>query len=243
LFLKFDVAVDVLRRLADLGVAPPVLDSGEHRGHSFAVQPFVGGGYPPKAWFGAHLLEVTMLVSAYHADARLRELIAPSPEPQYHAHVTELLAGYDRRAQSAGSRGVDLGFAPAVARLREMSRELKATRLVPTHGDPNNKNFVMLNEVHALLVDWDDLGLSDPFRDVGQILWWYVPPPGWPAFLDRLHLDSDAEAMRSLYWWVGAESLDVALSLAEHGMHEKAAAFIDDFEAALAQRPNPHANA
>ena len=126
----------------------------------------------------------------------------------------------------------------AIDLLRRRSGDLLARGLVATHGDPNRKNLILTDGVY--LVDWDDLALSDPLRDIGQLLWWYVPRNKWKHFFEHFGLDTD-DAPDGLYWWVAAESLDVAIKLAEGRDHLHAQEFLDDFAAAIEQHANPHA--
>lgn len=42
--------------------------------------------------------------------------------------------------------------------------------LVPTHGDISPKNF-LITPHGLLMVDWDDVALADPLRDLGPLLW------------------------------------------------------------------------
>jgi hypothetical protein len=241
LFLKFDVEVEALRRLADLEVMPPVLDAGEYRGHSFVVQPYLRGRHPQRSWFDGHHTELARLVRAYQRDGRLRNLISPSVIPTHRALVDtvidELEHRYQRLVQLGLRGGSGSGGTRAIDRLRTSSGNLQAAELVPTHGDPNLKNFVLANAVY--LVDWDDLALSDPLRDVGQLMWWYLPPSRWDDFFGELGLEGDDHLRDRLFWWAAAESLDVALSLAENGDRDGASDFFDDFAAAIEQRPNP----
>jgi hypothetical protein len=240
IFLKFGIAVNALRRLAELGVTPAVLHAGEYRGHSFVIQAFIRGRHPHHRWFGRHLPELARLVGAYQRDARLRALVSPTTTLTHTKLVTGVLDDLELR-----SRGditpppQDAPWSEAIGELRRLSTNLRATGLVPTHGDPNPKNFILTNDLY--LVDWDDLALSDPLRDVGQLLWWYVPRNRWHAFFELFALDDGPHELDDLYWWVAEESLDVAMKVAERGdlgvVHE----FMADFAAAIEQRANPHA--
>lgn len=231
LFLKFDVALDALVRLAQLEVTPPVLHAGECGGHSFVVQPYVEGRHPDHRWFKGHLRELAALVGPYQSDQRLRALASPTTTLTHQQHVAGVLDALDARAQS------DETFTRAVGQLRRQAGDLHATALVATHGDPNRKNLILGERVY--LVDWEDLAVSDPLRDVGQLLWWYVPRNQWKQFFEHLGLDAHI-ADPGAYWWVAAESLDVAMQLAERRNHVGAKAFFDDFAAAIERRPNPH---
>ena len=56
--------------------------------------------------------------------------------------------------------------------------------LVATHGDPNPQNL-LVSRFGITLIDWDGAALSDPLRDVGPLLWWFIPPTRWPELLPR----------------------------------------------------------
>jgi hypothetical protein len=239
-FLKFDVAVEPLRRLAELAVVPPIVHAGEHRGRSFVVQPFIGSRHPRPRWFADHLPEVARLIESYQRDAILRNLLCPTVTQTHEEHVSGVLDDLERRAaRSARRRMTDRQLGALIDQLGRTARDLRSAALVPTHGDPNSKNFILADRRY--LVDWDDLCISDPLRDVGQLLWWYVRPNRWPE-LFRLLGEEDGTAVRDrLFWWVAAESLDVALLLAERGHHARADEFFDDCVAAIERRGNPHA--
>lgn len=240
LFLKFDVAVEALQRLADLAVTPPVIHAGEYRGHSFVVQPYLRGRHPHHSWFARHLSELARLVRAYQWDERLRNLISQPIIPTHKALVNRVVEDLEHRSRRyLRSRLRDSNLALAIGQLRTVSSNLQAVELVATHGDPNRKNFVLTNGVY--LVDWDELALSDPLRDVGQLLWWYVPLKRWDDFFGEFGLDGDDAVRDRLFWWMAAESLDVALSLTEHGDCATANEFMDDFAAAIERQANPHA--
>jgi Phosphotransferase enzyme family len=239
IFLKFGAEVDALRRLAELAVTPAVLHSGEYRGHSFVIQAFIGGRHPHHGWFGRHLPELASLVGAYQRDARLRALVSPTTTLTHRGLVTGVLDDLELRSRRGITPPQDGQLLEAIGHLRRLSTNLPSAELVPTHGDPNPKNFILTDDLY--LVDWDDLALSDPFRDVGQLLWWYVPRNRWHDFFELFGFDEGPHARDGLYWWVAAESLDVAMKVAERGDPGRAKEFLADFAAAIEQRANPHA--
>ena len=90
-------------------------------------------------------------------------------------------------------------------------------------------------------MDWDELALADPVRDIGQVLWWHLPPERWGEFFDLLGLAPTAALLDRIYWWAASEFLEVALTTAEAGLRTDAQAFFGDFTAALRHGPNPRA--
>jgi hypothetical protein len=83
------------------------------------------------------------------------------------------------------------------------------------------------------------LQLSDPMRDIGLLLWWYVLPKQWPIFFQAYGLTLDQQQIDRIYWWTAKTSLSIALWHVEHGLD--GSDFLQDFVAALNKSNNPHA--
>lgn len=151
----------------------------------------------------------------------------------------ELVAADVRQAARSAFRHPEVGA--GVGRLGA-SRVVNAARgLVPSHTDPNNSNFlVTVNTVY--LIDWDGVALSDPMRDPGLILWWYVPEDRWPEAFAHLGIpESDPQRdLSRVYWWAAVTSLKVALWIDRHDANDEAIrSFLDDFLHAERGLPNP----
>ncbi len=224
--VRLDARVEVLERVAAIGVGPRVLGSGAVAGRPFVVQELVPGAPVTPAWIADHAADAARMVGAVAHDGGLAGLAEPLAAGGY---AEQLL----RSAEAAG-------LAPA--HLRAVGRLVTTTptdppALVATHGDPNSSNILLAGD-RPLLVDWDDLRRADPLRDLGQLAWWYLPETTWSGFIETAGVFWDETTEARLHWWVAAESLDVALRLlpAERTMAE---AFLDDMTAALDGRPNP----
>jgi len=81
---------------------------------------------------------------------------------------------------------------------------------VPIHADPNITNFI-LSENQLYIVDWDDIRLSDPMRDIGQFLYNFVSEENWISFFNAYSLDLNTERKQRIFWWVAAMKLFVGL--------------------------------
>ncbi|MFN2484167.1 MAG: phosphotransferase family protein [Candidatus Limnocylindria bacterium] len=229
-FVKVDARVEVLRRLGELGVAPPVIAVGALAGRTLVIQEWVSGRHPDRPWFARRLLDWGTLVRTYQDDETIMRLLASS---------TLAPAGYANRMLALATSSAP-EMTDAARGLHELAVRLGSAEPVPTHGDPNASNFV-LSRRRAYLVDRDDAALADPLRDIGQLLWWYVASTQWPRFFEWAETEFDDDVRDRLYWWVAAESLDVALRLHAEGKHPDARAFLTDAVAALEHRPNPRA--
>lgn len=225
--VRLDTSPAILERLAAIQVAPRVLGAGRVGPHPFVVQAHVQGPPVDGGWIADHAADVARLVARYAADGPLAALAEP-------LRVDDCLADLARRAASVRV-GEPVGT--AIERLARQAATLQPAVLVASHGDPNASNF-LVEEGRPLLIDWDDLRRADPMRDLGQLAWWYLPQHGWPGFMDAAGVRWDAAAEDRLYWWVAAESLDVALRLlADHSA--AADDFLADAAAAIDRRPNP----
>lgn len=126
----------------------------------------------------------------------------------------------------------------AFEKLKAQSKRLQAVPLVPVHPDPNTKNILLTND-SLLMVDWDDIQLSDPMRDAGQLLWWYVAQHQWHEFFEAYGVMMDDGLVERIYWWAARTSFAIALWHVEHGYDCRA--FLLDFLTATNMESNPHA--
>jgi aminoglycoside phosphotransferase (APT) family kinase protein len=238
-FIKLDVPVAALQRLGEIGVAPRVIASGTLDGNSYVVQEYIAGNYPDWRWFAHHLPTLAAFIKRYHSDQPLLSLLTTNAPTSYVEHVTCDLATLENQFMSLPAEELHApGIVSAFEKLKAWSKHLKAVPLVPVHPDPNTKNILLTNDL-LLMVDWDDIQLSDPMRDAGLLLWWYVAQHQWHEFFEAYGLTMDDTLIERVYWWVARTSLAIALWHVEHG--NDCRAFLQDFLAAVNMESNPHA--
>jgi aminoglycoside phosphotransferase (APT) family kinase protein len=240
LFIKINADTTALRHVAELGIAPRVLAEGTQDGSRYVVQEFLHGTHPDRPWFSRHLPELANLIQVYHLDQGLAALLGKGQTLAYQEHLDGRLneLGVQLASLEASSHKAEL--TPLLAELRDQARTFESAGLVPTHADPNNNNFLLVGD-KIYLLDWDGVSLSDPIRDVGPMLWWYVPAETWPEFFAAFHVEWSKQIEHKVYWWAAWQSCWVALLFATAGYPESAEPFIIDFRAALHGQPNPHA--
>jgi aminoglycoside phosphotransferase (APT) family kinase protein len=240
-FLKFDVDAAALNRLAELHVAPALLGSGVVNNRSYIIQEYIGGGSPDRAWFPEHIPDLARFIKRYHADAELTRLLASAAPISYADHVRRKVARLARGMQRAQT--APLRTSQAAAAFRELAQQAKwlsSAALVPTHADPNHTNFLIVRD-HFCLIDWDDISLSDPLRDIGLLLWWYMSHEQWPEFFSIYGVAIDDALLHNVYWWSAYASLSVAQWFDTHRQDEaRVETFLLDFYAALNRQENPH---
>lgn len=236
-FLKLDINLPPLLRLADLGVAPSVLGSGTFQGRPYAVQEYIDGRHPDRQWFADHLADVAAFAHRYHDDPILKNLLVV---PGHSIDFTREAANVRAALAAARDRGFPIERVEKdCAELLATAKTLSPVSPVPVHADPNRKNFLITTNRFVVL-DWDDVILSDPLRDTGTILWWYVPRSKWSEFFDAYGISADIGTYDRAYWWAAKTSLSVAVWLNEQGYQAEMADFLEDFGAAANKRENPH---
>ena len=233
-FVKFDVPIPSLRRLSELAVAPRVLTSGTYQGTSYVIQEFLAGTYPDRPWIRSHITEVAELIRRYHEDQPLTAILAQGGAPSYRQHLDDDLALLEQRAASQANAPLQVAF----SQLKELAQSLDDAQLVPVHNEPNTKNM-LLHDGRLTFIDWDEVLLSDPLRDIGVFLWWYLPTAQWQEFFTSYGAPLTPSAEQRVYWFAARASLAICLLHLESGYPE--GAFYEDFLAALDRRPNPHA--
>jgi thiamine kinase-like enzyme len=238
-FIKFNVPIDALQRLGEIEVAPLVLASAVYDGTTYVVQEYINGRYPDWQWFANHLPFLATFIRRYHFDHQLTLLFSKTMTANYHDHVVLEIAKLETQFKSLHA---GMSHAPEVAsafdELKHQAKKLHPVKLVPVHPDPNTKNMLLVKE-KLLMVDWDDLLLSDPMRDTGLLLWWYVSQQKWPIFFQAYGLPVDEYLIERIYWWAARTSFAIALWHVEHDYD--CTAFLQDFVAAVNRESNPHA--
>jgi aminoglycoside phosphotransferase (APT) family kinase protein len=240
LFVKLEEHVGAVRRAAELGIAPRVLAAGSHNGTPYFVQEYLHGTHPDRPWFSRHLPQLADLILRYHNDPALAALFGKEEAPGYVEYIGTELGDLQAQLSGLPESSYKAELSPLLNELKAQARHLEPAGLVPTHADPNNNNFLLVGE-RIYLLDWDRASLSDPYRDVGPLLWWYVPEEQWPEFFAAFSPDVEGQAARKVYWWAAWHSCMVALWFARLGYPEFGQPFVVDFAAALHGQANPHA--
>ncbi len=238
-FIKFNAPIDALQRLGEIEAAPRVLASGIYHDTTYVVQEYIAGRYPDRQWFANHLPFLATFIRRYHFDHQLTLLLSKTMTANYHDHIALEIAKLETQFKSLHA---GVSYAPEVAsafdELKHQAPKLQPVKCVPVHPDPNTKNILLIEE-KLLMVDWDDLLLSDPMRDTGLLLWWYVSQQKWPVFFQAYGLPLDEYLIDRIYWWAARTSFAIALWHVEHD--SDCTAFLHDFIAAENKESNPHA--
>lgn len=238
-FIKCNVPIDALHRLGEIDVAPRVLASGTCNNVSYIVQKYITGRYPDRRWFAHHLPFLATFMRRYHDDDQLTSLLSTTMTTNYDDHVALDIATLESQFRSLDADVLHAPeIFPAFEKLKNQAQKLYPVKLVPVHPDPNTKNMLLV-DTKLLLVDWDKLQLSDPMRDAGLLLWWYVSPRQWPVFFQAYGLPVDEYLTDRIFWWTARTSFAIALWYVEHGYD--CTAFLQDFVAAVNKGSNPHA--
>jgi aminoglycoside phosphotransferase (APT) family kinase protein len=240
-FVMLDVPAAALRRLGEIGVAPCLLADGVIGNMTYVVQEYIAGSYPDRRWFASNLPLLARFVRRYHNDRPLSELLSVDGAITYEEHIAADLVELEERYRSLYAADLHtVEIEQAFQRLKDWSKHLQSAILLPIHPDPNTKNMLLRGETGALvMVDWDEVQLSDPVRDVGLLLWWYVSRRQWSEFFDAFGVGMDEAIVDRIFWWAARTSFTVALWQVEHG-HD-CRAFLQDFLAALHKKNNPRA--
>ena len=98
----------------------------------------------------------------------------------------------------------------AFDKLKNQAHTLHSDKMVPVHPDPNTKHLLLV-DTRLMMVDWDNLQLSDPMRDAGLLLWWYVSPKQWPIFFQAYGLVFEENLDDRIFWWAARTSFAIAL--------------------------------
>lgn len=212
---------DIIVRLAEIGVTPPIVEVGD----GYLLQEHIDGPNPDGQWFAAHIESWTRLLRCYLYDGSLAALVDVAPRRERLTVATAAgLFGEEPRDgwPEACVRSFD--------RWRNQATALSSFPTMPIHTDAHMKNYVLAG-TRPYLLDWDQIDLSDVVRDVGVQAWSFLAHETWPDFLERLHIKRTAELELAIYWWSAFKMLRTALWVEDgsfHGMlYERAVSRLD----------------
>jgi hypothetical protein len=203
--VKLGQASGALRRLAELEVTPEVLAWGEHDGVPYTVQRLATGPHPDGAWFAAHVAELAGLVRRYQRDGPLTGLLREDPSRD-RLDVAAAAVMFDHIPPRPGSPMWTDEVLEALEAWKTAGAGLAPVPPAPVHADPHVGNYLVEGgRLH--LVDWDEIDLSDPWRDAGVQLCWHVPVPRWADFTAALGAALDRPLAVRALWWAAFKAL------------------------------------
>lgn len=90
---------------------------------------------------------------------------------------------------------------------RSMPEDTVLEDKVVCHGDISHKNFLLSNEAHLYLVDWDSALLADPFVDVTQLLLRYFDVSKWEKWIHSTYGTYSPSVHNKLFWYSVVNSI------------------------------------
>lgn len=196
-----DTPLEIMTRLAEIDVTPPVLMSGVHEGSRYVVQQAISGPYPDHAWFANNLTRWADLVGRYLNDDPLRRMLA-AEQGFWRLAVPDALTMINSQPAPRSPALRDPDLQTYLERWRQQATEMVQLPLHPVHPDPHWHNYVIAKD-RPYLLDWEHIDLSDPIRDVGLQIWGFIRRGEWPVFLHRVGIVHDEGVELAIYWWAG----------------------------------------
>lgn len=236
-FVKLDVNSSFLRRLEEIGLIPSIIFAGDYKNRACLIQKYLDGETPNRCWFKDHLNLLAKIVKTYHGDQKLFKMLAQGEKISNKDRILGEVRLLERKMTLLSDRNKQLRT--SFDAFLVQAHQINGFDLVPVHPDPNRKNF-LVSKNRLYIIDWDRPTLSDELRDIGPLLWWYIPETVWPQFFTLYGVKDKDNARRGLYWWAARQSLEIAIWFMEHKKDEVSAKeYTADFIAAVDCKPNP----
>src|SRR5688572_14413899 len=173
-FVKVGAPVERYLAMAEIGLTPPVLASGQlESGLSILVQPLIARRKPSRIDYRDQLEQVAALIRRMHHHPQLRGVLLL---PASNLHKEAGLRALNHLRQKWERYKVQ---APDVAEFVENSLDYLAQQvnlfttdgLVASHNDICNANWLFASDGKIYLVDFESMALDDPALDMGALLW------------------------------------------------------------------------
>ncbi|TLS39060.1 phosphotransferase family protein [Pseudalkalibacillus caeni] len=95
----------------------------------------------------------------------------------------------------------------AISYLQDNKNHLAFAEKVVCHCDVNHNNWLLSDEGHLYLIDWDGAMVADPAVDLGMLLYWYVPRNEWEQWLTSYGTSYTEDLHKRMYWYVVCQTL------------------------------------
>lgn len=241
-FIKLGIDHRIIKHLSDLHITPRYLAGGPLADTHIAVQEFVDATHPDTQWYVANKRTMAHLLQTLHRQSQLRAYLPEVADETYRSLYARYIQQtreeyYQCLAKIEGTRKQMIeGLLDAYEQRLPFVR---GEGLVPSHCDPNPGN-VLATAAGAYLIDWDQLHLSDPIRDIAQVLWWQYPLAEWDELLGLFAIDLTNEQQRERFFLsVSIWSLHVSLFFTQLPHERYAAEFLIDAQRTFHQElPN-----
>jgi len=239
-FVKLGSNARIVEHLSDVHLTPRYLAGGPFADTWITVQEYVEASHPDPGWYLANKLPLAHLFKTLQSQNVLRHYLPPVENEAYRT----LLARYVQQSKDLYQQqtAMDQERRQVIETLLEQYEQrlafIEGSGLVPSHGDPHPGNL-LVTPTTAYLIDWDTLHLSDPIRDIAQILWWMYPRSQWSQLLDFFHIDlANAQQRERFYLYISTWALRVSLFFIQIQHEQFARRFLTDAEFALKQKPS-----
>lgn len=105
--------------------------------------------------------------------------------------------------------------------LLDMLEHVNYEHAVVCHCDINHNNWILDEEEHLYLIDWDGATVSDPALDLGLLLYSYIPEHDWELWLEQYGLSLGESLKERMHWYVVSQSISVLLWHYGRDQHEQ----------------------
>ena len=244
-FVKVGAAIERYQAMAEIGLTPPVLCSGQlESGLPILVQPFIEGRKPSRADYLHQLERVASRIHTMHDDSRLREILGPALSRLHkdagQAALKSVRQTWERyRAQVPGvSEFVD----ESLNELESQIQQFSSAGLVASHNDICNANWLFASDGNIYILDLESMSMDDPAFDLGALLWWYYPPEFRGSFLEIAGYPYDDDFRFRMRVRMALHCLSITLPRQDSFDQLNPARYLealDDFRAILEGRENP----
>lgn len=100
-------------------------------------------------------------------------------------------------------------------------RDIQFAPRVVCHCDVNHNNWLLTDEGHLYLVDWDNAMVADPALDIGMLLYRYIARKDWHEWCERYGLELNENLRKRMHWYTTAQTVLFMFWHRERGEVEK----------------------
>ncbi|WP_088103869.1 phosphotransferase family protein [Halalkalibacter urbisdiaboli] len=117
--------------------------------------------------------------------------------------------------------------------LKRRMEKVHYSKYVVCHCDINHNNWMLAEEDHLYLIDWDGAMVADPALDLGLLLYSYIPEYEWEQWLKQYGLTLSDSLRERMHWYVVSQTISVLLWHLERQQLDQVSQFKDYLKSLL----------
>ncbi|NMB57139.1 phosphotransferase [Candidatus Beckwithbacteria bacterium] len=218
-----------LQIIAQNGITPDIIVSGIlETGEFIFVQNYVEASIPEENWLIKNPKLLVSLIQKLHNINNLKDILpklgSESHKDCFQIYLQDIEKDLDELEKFKNNKKI---ISSLFYLYSKKIQSISSKGLCPIHGDLYFNNLLLAKNSSLYLIDWEELHMSDPVRDIALLAWSCFPRKYWKYLSELFGYNLDNKEFRIRFFLhISTRFLYLYLELVKSGYYEYAQQFI-----------------